>query len=414
VPFVIRAASALLLAGASVGLYWSIRFARADWLSLQLSGPERVHATELAPNDADTWIRLADLRSVSGPGDVAQFLQHAAASSPARSHTWIQLGLDAETKKNYPEAQRSLARAVEVDHDFIPLWTLTNYYFRRGDAPNFFVYARRTLAWASDGFEPVFRMCWMLSSDGAELLNKVVPDREEVIAAYLGWLDRQERYDAAPPVALRLLHHYGQESTPALLAHCDHLISSGRAAEAAALWNELNERHRISSGPIAPQAITNGDFHSLPVSAGFDWHVQSPAGVQVAIANGSLNLDFLGTEPDHCEILTQPVLLHSGTTYRLSYSVKRSGLEAGAGLRWAISDLRTGSAFPSAESQFSLTPPDIAAERGNSGEYRFVAATAKTSSPILARIALVYDREPASARMQGWIQIQKVRLDHVK
>ena len=411
---VMRGASVVLLVSSVAGLYLCVRYAQADWLSLRFSEADRLHATEMAPADADVWLRLADIRTTNAEDEVTECLRRAEVCSPQRSVIWIQLGLEAEARKDYDEAERCLKQAVRLDRDFIPLWTLTNYYFRRADAHDFFALATQTLAWANGEFEPVFGMCWNLAPDSDQILQNVLPNRVEVIGAYLKWLCDQNHLDSAGPVARKLLDSYPQQSRAALLTYCDHLLASNRMTDAIALWNALSAKGLVRTGGVGVGLIANPDFRSEPVNAGFDWHVESSPGIQVIRANPGVSLSFSGSEADHCEILSQPVLVQPGCSYRLRYRLKKSGLEAGAGLRWVVSDALRQTLFPFSEQQFRISPSDFASTHSDAADYSFVVPRASTSDRALARVTLMYDREPAAARMEGWIKIEKVELERVK
>src|SRR5215475_5338634 len=142
-----RLAAAAANLGAVLALTLSARWSYADWLSTQPSLYDRRRAATLSPGDATVWLRLADLASV-GDEDVRPILNRALLCSPSDSSIWIRLGLESEAYREYGEAERCLLRATQLDHDFIPVSTLTNFYFRRGDTARFFPAARRILAFS--------------------------------------------------------------------------------------------------------------------------------------------------------------------------------------------------------------------------------------------------------------------------
>lgn len=397
---------------AAFALYWTTRYGVADWLSTGAAEDAVLRATTLVPQNTSAWLRLADLRSTNDQDAIGP-LRRAIESSPEDAHIRIQLGLELEARREYVEAERCLTRAVELDRDFIPIWTLTNYYFRRGDSVRFFPAARRTLAYSRGDLSPLFRMCWSITDDGSVILRDAIPDRDDVLSAYLQWLGSQ--LDAAGPVAKRLLHRFPEQGTPALLGYCDRLISAQRLDAAMALWNQMSDCGLIKTGPVQQGRIVDGNFRSLPLNTAFDWRTSSPAGVDITAGGSSLNLSFSATQPDHCDIATQLALLRADRTYRLRYHFESSGLEAGAGLHWTVADARSGARFAPPLSQFRLTPSDFAMAHADEGDYTFMVPVSSTPDvPVLARVALVYDRDPASARMEGWIRVDKVWLEEAR
>ena len=411
VRFAIRACSIAVITLASLALYWTTRYFIADRLATSATESAVLRATTLTPQNTSAWLRLADLRSTADEDAIGP-LRQALATSPEDAHIRIQLGLELEGRGEYAEAERSLTQALKLDRDFIPIWTLTNYYFRRGDAVHFFPAVRRTLAYSRGDTSPLFRMCWSITDDGARILRAAIPDRSDILSAYLQWLGA--KLDAAQPVAKRLLARFPEQGTPALLGYCDRLISAQRLDAAVTLWNQMSDRGLIKTGPLTQGQIVDGSFRSPPLDTAFGWRVGSPAGVDIAAGGSSLGITFSGTQPDHCDVVTQLILIHPDRTYRLRYHFESSGLEAGAGLHWTVADAHSGAGFAPPLSQFRLTPSDFAKAQANEGDFTFIVPPASPELPVLARVALVYDRDPASAHMQGWIRVDKVWLEETK
>src|SRR5215469_15738074 len=182
-----RLAAAAMVLGAVLALTFSVRWSYADWLSTRPSLYDRRRAATMSPADATAWLRLADLASIGGE-DARPILNRALLCSPWDTSIWIRLGLESEAYREYVEAERCLLRATQLDHDVIPLWTLTNFYFRRGDSARFFPAARRILAFSQSDLPPVFRMAWALTPDANRTLNEGMPNAPRPLIAYLNWL----------------------------------------------------------------------------------------------------------------------------------------------------------------------------------------------------------------------------------
>jgi tetratricopeptide (TPR) repeat protein len=406
-----RIAALALAASASFGAYWCVLHARANALSLRVDLGAREQSVMLAPTSATAWLRLADLRAENNL-PVTECLRRAVAASPQRSEAWIQLGLDAEARNDFDDAERDLLQAAEVDHDYIPRWTLANYYFRRQDRVQFFKWARNTLVWGRGNYAPLFRMCRGISTDEAEILNAAIPSRPEVLSDHLNWLGSQDLDDAAP-VAAALMERFPQEGRLALLVYCDRLIGANRVADAVALWNSLNQRHIVASGTEQVDKITDGDFQSAPANAGFDWRIAAPPAIEVTPTLPGLSLNFPGSQPDRAEVVNQFVLVRAETSYRLRFDIEASGVEAGSGLRWVAIDARKNALLQPAIPLATLMPPDFAAATSGHGEITFAVPSSKTDEPTLLRLALIYERPPGSAPMQGWIRLHRVWLEEI-
>src|SRR5215471_12917175 len=236
-----RLGSTAMILGAVLALTFSVRWSYADWLSTQPSLYERRRAGNLAPADATVWLRLADLASVAGE-DPRPILKRALLCSPSDASIWIKLGLEFEAYRKYGEAERCLLRETQLDHDLIPVWTLTNFYFRRGDRARFFPAARGILAFSQGDLTPVFRMAWALTPDANRMLTEGMPDAPRPLAAYLNWLLSADLLDAAYPVSVNLLRRFPHEGREALLSYCDRLIAASHWERAAGVWNDMAAR----------------------------------------------------------------------------------------------------------------------------------------------------------------------------
>jgi len=124
----------------------------------------------------------------------------AVRLNPRLSSAWIQLGLTAEADGNLQEAERDLLQASRVDRLYLPAWTLTNFYFRRGDAARFWPWAEQAARLTFDDYRPLLRM-----ADGLEKSPQRVATRlgggASLLRAYLDLLIDAKRFDSAQQVA---------------------------------------------------------------------------------------------------------------------------------------------------------------------------------------------------------------------
>jgi hypothetical protein len=392
-----------MVAGGALAFSFAARWSCADWLSTQTNVGSRQRATRLVSSDARLWLRLADLVSVDGE-DVRPLLKKALVCSPADASIWIRLSLESEAFRDYPEAERCLLRAAELDGDVIPAWSLANFYFRRGNKDGFFHAAKRVLVFSRGDLTPIFHMAWALIPDSGPLLQEGLLETSRPSIAYLNWLVSSDLLDAADAVARNVLNRFPHEGKIALLGYCDRLIATSRPRAAIALWSAMNTKGLLSTGPVHINKILNGTFGSASLNSGFDWHLASLDGIEVMPKDPGLWVEFGRSQRDRFEVASQILLLARGASHQLRYNIQRSGVEAGLGLRWAMADLRNGDTI-SQSSDFSTD-----------------ADTWVFSLPVrdafpdadLFRLVLVYERPPASPLGNGWVRIDFVSLDSLK
>ena len=402
-------ARAIILAGVAVvgvAVYWSLRITYADMLFTRDTVNSVERAIRLVPGNARYYVRQADLLQQAGADEKLPeaALERAVALNPRDSQVWIDLGLRAEMKGRFSEAEAYLLEAARVDTTYQPRSTLANYYFRRGEPEKFWRWVREALTTAPGDMGPLFRLCWSLSEDSGLILERAIPDRPETLRQYLGFLLRASRLEAAEVVAERILPHATADDLPLLLACCDRLLEGRQAATATRVWNSLVTRGMIEYEPLLPAegtALTNGGFRIVPRSQGFDWRIPVVDGVTASRDERppTLRLTFSGKQPEQCEVLWQYLPLLAATSYRFGFEYQTAGIAPATGLRWEIQDL-TGATVPLAAST------SLAAENWAAEELTFTTP-AKLAAP---RLVLAYRRTPGTTRVSGWIALRRLEL----
>jgi tetratricopeptide (TPR) repeat protein len=388
-----------LLAGFTAASAWSIRLAFADyWFGKQtVQGTER--ALAWTPGQADCYVRLAFLTSSENRLTATEALQRAVALNPSDARSWIELGLRYEKEGNRMLAEQCLLRAAEEDRQYLPRWTLTNYYFRETAINRFWFWAEKAAGMAYGDASPLFRLCGQVVEDGA-LIDRLNIRRPDLRAAYLSYLLSRNRLDLIRPASRHLLQGARATDVPLLLAVCDQLLESKNAASALETWNGLAAKHRIPFRPLQPaggDVLTNGDFRVAATLHGFDWRLPAIDGVSASTDDrGGLRLTFSGRQPENCEPLVQFVPVQENTDYQLKFEYWTSGIAAGSGLEWRITDWNGDKSLVDAHGRYT--------ERDGSGKVVFVTP----AGCHLARLALAYKRLPGTTRMEGFIVLRKV------
>src|SRR5262249_43589027 len=135
-------------------------------------------------------------------------------------------------------AESSLLRAAAVDCGYLPAWTLANYYLRAGDEPQFWQWIRKA---AEMGYNPaaLFQLCWRVSNNASEILNRAIPPTPQTRRAYLDFLTASGRIDAAEPIAKDLRRSPTAADIDPLLRYCDAALAQNRTKPAVDTWTAL-------------------------------------------------------------------------------------------------------------------------------------------------------------------------------
>lgn len=356
----------------AIAAVYSVRLALAD-AAFRKQTPQSVAlALEILPDHAGYLLFRAQQITYDGE-DSTTLLERAARVNPLSSAPRIRLGLAAESRGDFSGAEKWLLDAARVDRQFEPRWALANFYFRRASS-EFWKWMQSALDVSYGDRRLAFDLCWRMTSNGDEVLAHAIPDRHEILAAYLYYV-MDQRHEAVGPAALKLAQLRDRSDAEELATACDVLINNGKFAEALELWLQMGHPH---TGLIA-----NGDFATEPSGHGFDWRPSRAAGITHVPLPGSYRILFSGEESESTELLRQFVALQPGKVYSLRWEARTQGFGSPSGVEWTAGVTRS------------------AIEQG------FLNFKAEAA---FLPITLAYRRPTGQARAEGSVEIRAVSL----
>jgi hypothetical protein len=303
-----QALSLIVLFALAAAAVWSVLLARAD-ASAREGTPEGVARAMGQMPGNPAYLAMGVLQAENS----APLLEQIVELAPRVSAPRIRLGLAAEQRGDLAAAERALRDAYAVDHQFETRWTLANFYLRQGRANEFWQWIRSALDVSYGDRRAAFELSWNMSSDAQEILDRCIPDREEVAADYLTYLIDHQRTDAVARAARRV------HNPDLLLAATDILLEGSRYEDAVAVWR--------LAGRSGPEGITGPNFEAPQTGHGFDWRRIRSEGVQHPFPG---RIQLSGDQAESVELLRQYVGgLHPGTMYQVQwkFSVEVPGLE---------------------------------------------------------------------------------------
>jgi tetratricopeptide (TPR) repeat protein len=379
---VARLAGIIALAALGIAVWFSIVLARAD-AYFRRATPEFVQrAVEIAPRNTE-YLALRALQLDYDGADSSALTRKIAALNPYSSAPRIKLGLAAEVRGDAANAEEWLLAAAEVDHQFEPRWTLANYYFRSEKPEQFWTWIRSALEVSYGDRTPAFDLCWRVSADAAEILQRAVPARHDVTAAYLIYLSQTKRLEALLAVARKLAAYHHESDLPLLYGVCDQLIDARNRA-ALEVWK--------LAGQSVPAGIFNGDFASSPLNHGFDWRPLEFPGVTHVNLNAPAGhgIALNGQQPESCPLLQQTLRLVAGRRYVVRWESRTAGFKSPSGLEWRVAG------------QHATLPP---------GEDWSAAELAVTPRDSFSDLQLVYQRPLGQPRAEGNVELRHIRIE---
>ena len=327
------------------------------------------------------------------PDHAREDLEHIVHSVNSRSSAaWIDLGLLEDAAGDASAAERDLLTAARLDHQYLPAWTLANFYFRQGKRELFWPCAKRAALLsvsrlAYSDFQPLLQLCDQLEPNADRFLAHFADSNEarSIRPSYLHFLTVRNRLDAAQQVARGMFGDHAND--PHLIDLADRQIRAGNSAAAIEVWN-------ASSGfsPLDPESgklLTNGDLIHAPLNLGFDWRLSQIDGVYVAWRPSELSFTFSGSQPEQCVLLEQAIFL-TARHFRLRFDYT-TGAMPSSGIHWSLNDAEG--------------PGIEASQTWREGAFDIPRV------PGLAHLRLVYRRERGTTRTQGRLELRNLRLE---
>jgi hypothetical protein len=393
---------AVLLAGLLAAGTESLRMGWADYRMRQATLAGTEGAIALVPGHAEYHARLAALVADNDPNRARAALRQAVALNPWDARSWIELGLLAEADGDGAAAETLLLRAADLDHEYLPGWTLANYYFRHNNTGRFWFWAQRAAAMVYGDPQPLFRLCTLVEPDG-KLIDRLQIRNPSLRAWYLSYLLAQNRLDRIGPAVHRVSEQNRAEDVPLLLIACERLLQTGQVDDAAEIWNRQADAGRVPFRTPAGRGehlVANGTFLASPTSLGFDWRLPVVEGVSISREGElhGLRVTFSGSQPEDCEALVQFVPVWPRMRYHLQSVYRTQGIAAAGGLGWRVTVANSGAAL--GESLNLASDADAEA-----GLWFDTPAQCR-----LVRLALRSHRVPGTTRTDGFLVLRTVDL----
>jgi O-antigen ligase len=381
-PWVGRLTAAAALPALVIGASITMKLAWADTLYRRATRADVQRAAVLAPDNAEYHFTLARLE----PGRAVPELERSLALNPFLTNARIELAEHIEDGGDRNGAEAMLLEAARRDRQFAPAWALVNFYLRTGRPGLFWLWARKAADMSYGGLRPLFDLCFLMTSDARTVRDRAVPPKRSVQLEFLEYLAAHQRFVDADAMAIQIAADRQAVDREPLLNYIDQSLAAGRYVEARSIWNAM-------SGTTGG-GLVNGDFVSTILDRGFDWRLPTVPGVTTAQLKEQgpvFDVELSGEQPEHCELLSQPVALSKAARYVLRFEYLTNDLPSRTGLLWSLG----------ADREFALP----SSPAWSTTEWRFTA-------PSAARLSLVYRRSPGTTRTEGALRLRHVRLDY--
>ena len=388
---------ALLVLGYAIIL--AARLAYVDALVRQDTVPSLKEAIRAFPGNASYHARMSDFDPAGAAGEIRLALH----LNPSNAEFWIAQSVIQELSLNFSAAEKSLLEAARVSRYYGPRWALANFYYRRQDQSQFRPWAREALTAVRTAADvpSIVQMSRKLGISSDDIRRNFLPDRPDVIQAYLQEILRDKNWDQLYLLARKLTTIGSNDHRDTILVSAEALFDAGRVDAAIDLWNTAAQLHWVPHASLNPStgiSVTNGTFTLDPLRAAFDWKIHDYGGISAArLPTAGIGFKFSGKQGEACELLSQNVPLMPARKFELRVKYRTTGILPGTGLHWRI----LGATGPAIAEGPSLSSEDLT-------EDMFAFQSPPQQVPL--RLSLFYTRVPGTVRIEGRLYLHSLLL----
>jgi hypothetical protein len=373
------------------GIWNSWELARADYLFRKDTEESVRAAIRLVPDGWEYYMRLAQFDRKHAFELLATSLNLNRYDAEAD----IELGLQYESEGDFGSAEKKLLDAFQVDHTYLPRWSLANFYFRRDNMPEFWLWARKAAEMPSENIGPLFELCWHVTHSPEQISGAILNQNPEVTRQYLRFLLDKSQMSAVANVAQRLVPSGEPETDrPQMLEVLNRLVAENDGAAANALWQSLLKHRWLVGDSTVPN---NPSFARTPLRVSFDWQLPEYAGLHSWPGPSGLEAEFAGTQPESCTVAEQALPLSPGN-YKLDYSYHTSDIPPDTGIKWEIVDAKLKTTLASSI--------DLSSDTLNHSEMKFTVPP----DVSLVWLRLAYRRALGTPRISGTLVVESTQI----
>ncbi|MGH9704836.1 MAG: tetratricopeptide repeat protein [Candidatus Acidiferrales bacterium] len=284
-------------------------------------------------------------------GNVKQAIElyeQSATLSPHNADSWAALGYLYEWDGQVAKAQAAYERAGRLFPESVVInWKIGNFYLRQGNLDLAFPPIQKAMTEDQDIARSSFDLVWRASDDPRVIEAKLLPQRSDLLLAYLDYLASTDRMEDANRVWKTLLERGFDPEPRAAFPYLDALIQHRQTGQLRNVWDSLERKNPSASTGQAAGAnlITNGDFESRILNGGLDWRISPTDGVVVSVdsvsffdGTHSLRIRFDGKHNPDYQSIFQYVPVTPNTTYRFTGYLRVQDLTTDSGMEFQCYD----------------------------------------------------------------------------
>jgi tetratricopeptide (TPR) repeat protein len=395
--------------------YFSIRNARAVYLS-SLETPEAYErATQLEPGDARNWYLLGRYwqYNLEDPDAARAIRAYRSALSfdPRSADTWLDLGAAYESEGDLTAARDAFLHAKKA----YPLsaevsWRFGNFLLRQGELQPAFAEIRHAVGADPKRGAEAFSRCLRVEPDVEKILDQALPPIRDAYVDVIWDQTTDGHTENALQVWNRLVSLHPTLPLPEVFSLVGSLWANKQIDEASHVWDQAVVLAGFSDLQSPPGSVLwDGGFESGVTGGGFSWML--PEGlrdVQLSFdsrekhsGNRSLRLMFDGKTNLTLNNICHYVPVTPSTAYRFFAWIQTKALTTDEGLRFQLHSLGT-------QDNSVVVTPDV---HGSQPWTRIEVPWSSSQDVQAMQVCLVrFPSDQADNKIQGMAWVDDVAL----
>jgi tetratricopeptide (TPR) repeat protein len=359
------------------------------------------------PSNPSFPVAAAELLSNSpelDPPRVVSSLETAMREGPNRALNWALLGEADELAGDDKNAAIAFERGLTLFPKSPKInWVYANFLIRAGDPQRALSLMRVAITGDPALRTGAFDLAWRAGLPPEEILESV-PDEPDALSAYLDYLSRTNRLDAAKDVWSRLMARQDKIDRDAAFRYFDTLLYARQIDAMTAVWFDLVRHNAMSDvparfpdTPAGSNLVLNGGFEAPVLNGGFDWRLVRVEGAQIFVDASlmhhgahSLYIGFDGAHNIDFGQVVQYVLVEPDAKYRFTAYARAEKITTDSGPRFAIYDAIDTSAL-------SVATPNM------TGTFSWEGQQVEFTTGPETRLLTIQVRRPPSQKLDNEI-----------
>ena len=335
--------------------YFSIRNARAFYLSGLETPKAYERAAQLEPGDARNWYLLGRYWQYNLEDPDAQrairAYRTALSFDPRSADTWLDLGAAYESEGNLAAARDAFLHAKKA----YPLsaevsWRFGNFLLRQDELQPAFAEIRHAVEADPRRGAEAFSRCLRVEPDVDKILDQALPPISNAYVDVILDQTTDGHTDNALKVWNRLVSIHPRVPLQEVFSLVGSLLANKRIPEASRVWDQAVVLAGFSDLQGPPDSVLwDGGFESGVTSGGFSWLLpEGMRDVQISFdshekhsGNRSLRLIFDGKSNLTLNNICHYVPVAPSTAYRFSAWIQTRALTTDEGVRFQLHALGT-------------------------------------------------------------------------